>query len=412
MARLSLTSRGQRPAHVVGALALGVALVLSGQTAAGAVTPAAAKKGGACSVANAVSSTANGKTTLVCRVKGAKGTWRTYPRASVTVAIASAVFLPKEEVAMYAVPKAMGYFEAENLDVRIVNTQGSVDAAQQVVAGNVDVAWADLGPGISAVDKGGDAVIIGGIVQNWPWRMLTLPNSSIKTGADLKGKKVGIISTASGSNFFARSFVTNSGLQLSDVQFVPTGQMAASVAALKNGTIDAYASYTAVIEGAIAAGESFGTLKNPASFNGVRSLSWTVRRSSLAEKREIYERLMRATQKGLVFSSVNPTAATKMGYKEISTLLGSRAEADALKADVPQLKAWVASATPLKGKPVTWNRMSDIPATDILATQGFAIGANQLVKVVPVARAYDGSIITRANRWDRKLVVAAAEKAK
>ena len=48
--------------------------------------------------------------------------------AELTIAIASAVIGPKEEVAAYAVAQELGYFEDENLTVNTINADGSVAA--------------------------------------------------------------------------------------------------------------------------------------------------------------------------------------------------------------------------------------------------------------------------------------------
>ena len=52
---------------------------------------------------------------------------------------------PKEEVAVYAVAKELGYFDEEKLTVETINTDGSVAALQAVASGSGDLTAADTG---------------------------------------------------------------------------------------------------------------------------------------------------------------------------------------------------------------------------------------------------------------------------
>ena len=58
------------------------------------------------------------KTGATLKCDGKK--WRGYKAATSVLAIASAAFSPKEEFAIFAVPKNLGYFKAENLTVSAV----------------------------------------------------------------------------------------------------------------------------------------------------------------------------------------------------------------------------------------------------------------------------------------------------
>lgn len=397
--------------RIAGVIAVGAALVLSTMPAANAAAP---KTGSTCKVLNQIGTNDKGKT-VVCKSAKNKRTWTEYAPAEITVAVASATWAPKEEVAVISAAKQLGYYAAENLTVKYVNTQGSIDAIQIVGAGGADITPSDAGAALGAIEKGGDVVVIGGLVQNWPWSIATLAsNTDIKTPADLKGKKIGIISRGSGSFPFTRGWMAEYGLKEgTDVTLVETGgAITGAVAALNEGRVDAIAYYGAVYAQAENAGTKFRYFDNPDTFDGVRSLSWTVKNSTFKAKSEIFERFLRASFKGLTYSATNPKAAMKLGYKEIPALLAGKTEAEKLDPDTNALTTWIKSATPKTGAPESWRRLGDFPAADWIKSSVYVKDAGTITKAPKLDRVYNGSLITRANNFDRAPIVKAAKAAK
>ena len=395
--------------RIAGVIAVGAALVLSTMPAASAAAP---KTGSTCKVLNQISTNNKGKT-VVCKSSKNKRTWTEYKKATLTVAVASPAYGFKEEVAVLSVGKQLGYYAAENLDVKYVTTQGSTDAIQIVAAGKADITPSDAGPALGAIEKDADVVVIGGLVQNWPWSMAVAENSTLKTGADLRGKKIGIISTGSGSFVFLKGYLAEYGMTENDVTYVSLGgNIITALTALKEGTVDAISYYGALYEIAEANGEKFKYLPNPAIFNGTRSLSWTVKNSTFKANAEVYERFLRASFKALTYSAVNARAATKLGYKEIPALLAGKTEAERIDADTAGLRGWVKSATPKTGTPESWKRLGDFPTADWLKTSVYVLKGKTITTSPDLDRVYNGSLITRANNFDRAPIVKAAKAAK
>lgn len=397
--------------RIAGVVAVGAALVLSTMPAANAAAP---RTGSACKVLNQISTNNTGKT-VVCKSAKNKRTWTEYRPATIKVGIASSSFQPKEEVAVVAVAKQLGYYAAENLTVTYVTTQGSIDAIQLVGAGSVDITPSDVGPAMSAVEKNADVVVIGGLVQNWPWSVATLAsNTDIKTPADLRGKKIGIISRGSGSYPFTKAWLSEYGMKETDVTLIETGgAIAGGVAALNENRVDAVAYFGgAYAQAENNLGTKFRYFDNPSSFDGARSLSWVVRNSTFRAQSEVYERFLRASFKALTYSATNPTAAMKLGYKEIPAILGGKTQAERLTPDSGSLATWIKSATPKTGAPETWRRLGDFPASDWIKTSVYMKDAGNITKAPDLARVYNGSLISRANTFDRKPIVAAAKAAK
>jgi len=157
-------------------------------------------------------------------------------------------------------------------------------------------------------------------------------------------------------------------------------------------------------------GTKFAYLPNPAALTGVRSLSWIVNNDKYEATPEVYERLIRAANKGLVYSSTNLKAAVLLGYKEFPALLGGATVESKVPAAIAGLTAWLKSATPTTGKPVTWNKLSDISLSDWKKSQDYTKAAGTIVTGIDLVDFLDRTLVTRVNTYDRAAIVAAANK--
>lgn len=400
----SATTRAKKSqAALFAVLMTGSLLVASAPSSSAATT---VKIGAACSSDQALGVATTGAT-VTCKSKK----WTAYKPATSVLAIASAAFSPKEEFAVFAVPKQLGYHKAENLTVSVVPSTGSIDVVNIVSAGRADVGVADLGSAMQGIEKGANITIIGGLVQNFPWLIATNPAKNIKSAADLKGKKIGIIGFGSGSYPYTKAWLAGNGLKESDVTLVATGSaIAPAKAALFAGDVDAIAYYTAVYASEEFLGTKFAYLPNPAALTGVRSLSWIVNNDKYEATPEVYERLIRAANKGLVYSSTNLKAAVLLGYKEFPALLGGATVESKVPAAIAGLTAWLKSATPTTGKPVTWNKLSDISLSDWKKSQDYTKAAGTIVTGIDLVDFLDRTLVTRVNTYDRAAIVAAANK--
>lgn len=329
--------------------------------------------------------------------------------SKLTMVVSSAVIGPKEEVAFYAVAKELGYFAEEKLTVDVVNADGSVAAIQAVASGSGDVTAADAGSILSGAQKSVGVSAIGGLVQHWPWKMATLPGSPIKSAADLKGKNIGVISLASGSAPFARAYVSGAGLDATtDVNLLPVGVGAQAKAALESHQVDVLALYSqayAVLENE---GVKFNYLNNPSVFDGLRSITFAASTKAAKAEPGVYARFLRAAYKAMLFTSVNPEAAMRIGYKVFPQMLDGSSLDQRLGKDVNSLKAWMATATPKTGDPAGFNNWGAIPDSDWTATQGYTLLAGQITAKQDLANVWNSSLLEEANKFDSASVVAQA----
>ncbi len=330
--------------------------------------------------------------------------------AELTFVIASAVTAPKEEVAIVAVGQEMGYFEEENLTIDTVNADGSVAAVQAVAGGNGDITPADAGSILAGIQGGVPIKAVGGVVQNWPWRIATLPGSDITSPEDLDGKRIGVISLASGSAPYARAFVNEADLNPeTDVELVPVGVGAQAAAALTGGDVDVLALYTQAYQVIEDSGTTLEYLDNPDIFDGIRSLTYAVAADALEENPDVYERYLRAAYKSLLFSAANPEAAMRMGYKAYPSILGGADPETRIDADVSSLTAWLETATPAEGEPADWSDWGLITEEEWDKTQEYTVFAGQIRESLPLDQVWDGSLLDAANDFDADAVLQDAE---
>jgi NitT/TauT family transport system substrate-binding protein len=323
------------------------------------------------------------------------------------------VFAPKEEVATFAVGDAEGYFAAEKLKVDVLNTDGSVAAVQAVASGSADIAAADAGAILAAREKGVPVRAIGGLVRNWPWRMAVQPDSEIRTPADLDGKRVGVISLASGSAIYARAYAADAGLDAAeDVDLLPVGVGAQALAALADGKVDALALYTQAYTMIENTGTRFRYLANSDAFEGIRSLTFAVTEKTLKEKKDVLTGYLRASYKALLFSAVNPEAAMRDGYEAFPQLLTGKKADDRIGDDTKTLQAWIRSAVPPTGEPTSFGDWGTISDQEWNKTLAYTRTSGQITKDVSLPDLWDGSLLAGANDFDSAAVIEKAKAAK
>jgi NitT/TauT family transport system substrate-binding protein len=142
---------------------------------------------------------------------------------------------------------AEGIFAKNGIDIESVGLSGSAKLHQAMAAGNLDIglgAGSDLifpikgAPEIAVADMAGPPLLMSFIV---PW------NSPVKSADDLKGKRIGISTVNSLTQWLALELARQKGWGPDGLSFVTVGAEAApQVAALVTGQIDALVSSTAL----------------------------------------------------------------------------------------------------------------------------------------------------------------------
>jgi NitT/TauT family transport system substrate-binding protein len=139
------------------------------------------------------------------------------------------------------IAEQLGYFEAEGLDLEIVDFPSSVRAQQALASGNADVVCGAFEHLISLHSKQqfvqsfvalgrAPQMAMGVSIKNMP---------HYKRLADLKGKRIGIAAPGTGTNVMANVLLQRAGLQQNDVSYIGVGTAAGALSAIRTGQIDA-----------------------------------------------------------------------------------------------------------------------------------------------------------------------------
>ncbi|HLH26207.1 MAG TPA: ABC transporter substrate-binding protein [Chloroflexota bacterium] len=137
------------------------------------------------------------------------------------------------------VAKEAGLFEEQGLELTdFPLIEGGTLTIQALLGGDTQFVLAGTS-GIIVADLGGaDLVGVAGTSNKFDFALLTVPE--VHSGADLRGKRVGISRFGSSSDFAARSALQYLGLDPDrDVTILQIGGTAARVGAMQSGSIEA-----------------------------------------------------------------------------------------------------------------------------------------------------------------------------
>jgi NitT/TauT family transport system substrate-binding protein len=134
------------------------------------------------------------------------------------------------------IARDQGIFAKHGVDATLVPIAGPTSVAA-VLSGQVQVGHSGGSEVIGAAIQGGDVKIVA--VQSPVFPFLFMVQPSIKTPADLKGKKVGVSTPGGAADTALRIVLPKLGLQPdTDVTFISMGAIANQVAGLQSGAID------------------------------------------------------------------------------------------------------------------------------------------------------------------------------
>lgn len=143
--------------------------------------------------------------------------------------------------------QSLGNFQKEGLNVKVENFQaGGSKALQALIAGSTDAVVGFYDHTIHIQAQGKDIVSVA-LLNVTPGIVLAVrPDLDIKSGKDLKGKKIGITAPGSSTDLFARYYAIKNGLQVNDVSYVAVGSGAPGMVALDRKEIDALVNFDPV----------------------------------------------------------------------------------------------------------------------------------------------------------------------
>jgi ABC-type nitrate/sulfonate/bicarbonate transport system substrate-binding protein len=131
-----------------------------------------------------------------------------------------------------------GAFKEVGVDAQLVYISGGPVLTQALLAGDVNIGFSNGGSAIQAIQSGADLLIIGVAVDRFIFSLMARPE--IRTVADLKGKRLGVVRLGGATDIAARVALERSGLTPhKDVALLQIGGIGEILAALRGGSIDA-----------------------------------------------------------------------------------------------------------------------------------------------------------------------------
>ena len=220
---------------------------------------------------------------------------------------------PITEITPLLVEEDKGFYRAQGIDLAFVPGAGGGDAIRNILGGQADVAFTDPGSFFSALDKGEKLRAIYDIYPQNVFNVVSLKGSNIGRPADLRGKKIGVYSLASGTRQALQVLLHSAGLTESDVTVVVTGVL--NFAPLMQGQVDA----TAATDTGLLVGRRRGLPEvNVMEVGKVLPASsdlFVVREAVYQARRDVLQRFLRAYRDAAAWMIARPEEAAQLATK-------------------------------------------------------------------------------------------------
>lgn len=334
------------------------------------------------------------------------------PLKKVTIAVGSQVLNISYPWLM--MPLALGYWRQEGYDVNVIGVSGSAQALQQLASGGIEFAELNATNLIQANTDGNAKVrgVMGnGVID---WGLAVIDGGAITDVKDLKSKKIGIVSLATGGTLLLKGLLRSNGLDPdTDIQLIAVGAGAPALDALKNNRVQALMFWQSALTGFENSGAKLKVFRSP-QWRSMPDFTLTAMQKLVESDSKMVEAIVRGAAKGQLFAETNPDCARKVQWKSFPGTKPSGAdEATLARWDLALLKAQLDTlkdAFQMNGGKLTG-------AMDPAAYgrfQEFMFNEKQITKQLPRETFIAASpmLIENANRFDRQEIIAAATACK
>jgi NitT/TauT family transport system substrate-binding protein len=220
---------------------------------------------------------------------------------------------PITEITNLLVEEDKGFFKARGIELGYVPGAGGGDALRNLLSGQADVAFTDPGSFFTALDKGEKLRAIYDIYPQNVFNVVSLKSSNILKPADLKGKRIGVYSLASGTRQNLQVLLHQAGLSESDVTVVVTGLL--NFTPLMQGQVDA----TAATDTGLLVGRQRGlggvNVMEVKNHLNISSDFFVVREETYQQKKAVLKRFLQAYQDSAKWMIQSPEEAAKLAVK-------------------------------------------------------------------------------------------------
>jgi NitT/TauT family transport system substrate-binding protein len=304
-----------------------------------------------------------------------------------------------------SIPKRMGYWAADNVEVDVFGAAGAVAGLQMVASGKMDFITVTAEALMLAQAQGMPVKAVY-VHARSPISKLVVPkNGEIKSVKDLKGKTVGMPVLEASSAYFGGLF-GESGLQFSkDAKLIATGTGAPAALALQRGDIAAWASWDTAVASLENRGQEFIEFR-PSFFDDLVGNVIVTRNDMIEKHPEVVVGVARGIAKAVHYGLANPDAAVKIHWEVYPQTKPQNADPAAALKDaktifVSRFASYKLPAGMLYGsaRPEQWTTMARL-----MRESGTPLPASYDPK-----QAYTDRFIAEINKFDRGAIEAEAK---
>jgi NitT/TauT family transport system substrate-binding protein len=309
------------------------------------------------------------------------------------------------EARTYFIPKHLGFFKDEGLDVTLQPTDGATQEMQLLAAGQGDAGLGAPPAVLLARNSGAKVRAIFNSVQDHGTSIAVLADGPIRDPKELRGKKIGVMSMGASRTLDGYAMVQAAGLDpKKDVEWLPVGFGVQAALALKRGDVQALALWDLTYADMEANGISLRYFTFPFQ-KGIFGYVYVTTDEKLKARRADIIKLLRAGAKASVFLHTNLEAST------CAYLMESGRWDTA--PDKP--KAFAAALAVVKMDrdhgPIPPEGIGTFPAGSWVKVRNYYYDLGVIKEKLPVENYYvtDASFYAEANRFDHAKIEAMAK---
>jgi NitT/TauT family transport system substrate-binding protein len=220
---------------------------------------------------------------------------------------------PVSEQANVYAAQEFGWFKEQGLDFEFVPGAGGGDALKHVLAGNADFAFTNVEPVLFGVEQGGQVQVVYNIYPKNVFNVVSLKSRNVTRPQDLRGKRIGVYSMASGTRHNLLVILHSVGLRESDVEVVATGVL--NFGSLMEGKVDATAATDTGLWAAQQKGLGDVNVIWARDYLDIPTDVFAVRAESAEKRGDLVKRFLRAYRKGSQWMLDNPEKAAEVAVK-------------------------------------------------------------------------------------------------